>query len=307
MDEEVFDNEFFLQDRVQKIQQIIGKYGEENFYISFSGGKDSTVLSYLIDISIPGNTIPRVYADTGIELNMIRDFVYDLQKIDRRIEIIKPKMPIKQMLEKDGYPFKSKKHAKKVGTYQRNGMTNTTIEYLNPPENQKTFGCPEKLKYNFTPEFRLKVDYKCCVNLKEKPLSSWGKENNRPYSIVGIRNSEGGARKKAKCLAFVGDKLRNFQPLVPVSDEWIEWFVEKYHIVLCEIYKPPYNFVRTGCKGCPFNMRLQKELDALARFFPNERKQCEIIWKPVYEEYRRISYRLRPDDQIEGQLSLFDI
>lgn len=38
------DNEFLLQDRLQKIRQIINKYGEENFYISFSGGKDSTVL-----------------------------------------------------------------------------------------------------------------------------------------------------------------------------------------------------------------------------------------------------------------------
>lgn len=35
------DNEFILQDRIQKIQQIIGKYGEENFYISYSGGLDS--------------------------------------------------------------------------------------------------------------------------------------------------------------------------------------------------------------------------------------------------------------------------
>lgn len=32
------DNEFILQDRIQKIQQIIGKYDEKNFYISYSGG-----------------------------------------------------------------------------------------------------------------------------------------------------------------------------------------------------------------------------------------------------------------------------
>jgi hypothetical protein len=30
-------------------------------------------------------------------------------------------VPIKQMLEKDGYPFKSKQHAKWVDMYQRNG------------------------------------------------------------------------------------------------------------------------------------------------------------------------------------------
>lgn len=69
------DNEFLLEDRLQKIRSVINKYGEENFYISFSGGKDSTVLSALIDMACPGNKIPRVYANTGIELNMIRDFV----------------------------------------------------------------------------------------------------------------------------------------------------------------------------------------------------------------------------------------
>ena len=68
-------NEFLLQDRLQKIRQIIGKYGEENFYLSFSGGKDSTVLSALLDLAVPGNKIPRVYANTGIEYRLILDFV----------------------------------------------------------------------------------------------------------------------------------------------------------------------------------------------------------------------------------------
>lgn len=69
------DNEFLLQDRLQKIRQIISQYGEENFYISFSGGKDSTVLSALVDMAIPKNKIPRVYANTGIEYKLILDFV----------------------------------------------------------------------------------------------------------------------------------------------------------------------------------------------------------------------------------------
>ena len=69
------DNEFLLEDRLQKIRQIIGKYGAENFYISFSGGKDSTVLSALVDMALPNNTIPRVYANTGIEYKLIQQFV----------------------------------------------------------------------------------------------------------------------------------------------------------------------------------------------------------------------------------------
>ena len=81
-------NEFILQDRLQKIRQIINQYGEDNFYISFSGGKDSTVLSALVDMAIPDNKIPRVYADTGIELYMIRDFVLEMQNIDSSITTI---------------------------------------------------------------------------------------------------------------------------------------------------------------------------------------------------------------------------
>ena len=69
------DNEFLLMDRIQKIQQVIREYGEDNFYISFSGGKDSCVLSALIDEAIPENEIPRVYANTGIEYRMILEFV----------------------------------------------------------------------------------------------------------------------------------------------------------------------------------------------------------------------------------------
>lgn len=297
-------NEFLLQDRIQKIQQIVNKYGIEKFYISFSGGKDSCALSALVDLAIPNNQIPRVYANTGIELNMIRDYVLELQEKDDRIQIIKPTIPIKEMLERDGYPFKSKKHAKKLGTYQRLGWTATAENYLNPPDNQKSFGCPEILKYQFSPDFKLKIDYKCCVNLKEKPLDNWGKEHGKPYCIVGLRSAEGGARKSAKCLAFADGKLKSFHPLMPVSNEWEEWFIQEYNVQLCDIYKPPYNFMRTGCKGCPFALKLQKELDKLEEFFPAERKQCEFIWAPVYAEYRRIGYRLRPDDRDCKQISI---
>lgn len=286
-------NEFILQDRLQKIKQIINQYGEENFYISFSGGKDSTVLSALVDLAIPGNKIPRVYADTGIDLNIVRDFVFNVAKSDDRFFIIKPSVPIKTMLENDGYPFKSKKHAKKLGTYQRNGWTKTTQNYLYPSDECKTFACPKILRYQFSEDFKLKVDYKCCVNLKENPLREWAKENHKPIAIVGIMKSEGGSRLKGKCLAFNNKKLKAFQPLIPVTKEWENWFISEYNIQICDIYYPPYNFERTGCKGCPFNINLQKELDVLEKYFPNEKKQCEIIWKPVYDEYRRLGYRLK--------------
>jgi 3'-phosphoadenosine 5'-phosphosulfate sulfotransferase (PAPS reductase)/FAD synthetase len=153
--------------------------------------------------------------------------------------------------------------------------------------------CPKSLLYQFTNEFTLKVSDDCCKELKEKPFKKYQQESNRHITILGITLDEGGQRETAQCLAFKGDTLRAFQPLVPVSKEWERWFIQKYDIKLPILYYPPYNFERTGCKGCPYNIKLEKDLDMLARFLPNERKQCEIIWKPVYDEYRRIGYRLK--------------
>lgn len=68
--------EFILQDRIVKIQAINEQYNlEQNAYISYSGGKDSTVLHHLIDLALPNNKIPRLYANTGIEYNMMVKFV----------------------------------------------------------------------------------------------------------------------------------------------------------------------------------------------------------------------------------------
>lgn len=290
------DNEFLLQDRITKIQSVMRQYGEDNFYISFSGGKDSTVLHYLIDLALPGNKIPRVYANTGIEYKKMVEHVTEMQKHDERIQIIKPETPIKQMLERDGYPFKSKRHSEFVSIYQRNGMSNVPTNYLglNPNSKWSSFKlCPKCLKYQFTPEFDMKISDKCCENLKEKPLRKWAKDNNKPYTIIALLREEGGRRETANCLAFRNNKFTAFQPLVLVTSAWEDWFISEYNIKLCDLYYPPFNFTRTGCKGCPFNVNINKELKLLKEVLPTEAAQCERIWAPVYAEYRRIGYRLK--------------
>lgn len=288
-------NEFILQDRLEKIKSIIKQYGEENFYISFSGGKDSTVLSFLIDLALPNNKIPRVYADTGIELNMVRDFVYNKADNDERFFIIKPRVNIKQILENDGYPFKSKFHSRACCEFQRGKKDNVLCtEYRTQTSKWNSRKCPNKLLYQFDDNWDcVKISDKCCDRLKKEPLHNYEKEFNRKIAIIGIMKSEGGRRESAKCTVFNNNKLKSFQPLAPLTKEWENWFINTYNIDICDIYKPPYNFERTGCKGCPFNIHLQHELDTLEKFFPNEKKQCEIIWKPVYDEYRRINYRLK--------------
>ena len=110
------ENEFILQDRLGVIRDTINKYGEENFYLSFSGGKDSTVVHRLLDMALPGNKIPRVFSNTGIEFKAIVDFVKSLN--DPRMVIIQPKKKVRETLEKVGYPFKSKAYSNWLKIYQ---------------------------------------------------------------------------------------------------------------------------------------------------------------------------------------------
>lgn len=298
------DYELLLFDRLNVIKDTINKYGEENFYLSFSGGKDSTILHYLIDMALPNNRIPRVFINTGIEYNDIVKFVKDLAEKDNRFVILKPTKPIKQVLEKYGYPFKSKEHSLYVSVYQNKGIESKTIQrYLNPSKKRQSFGCPSILKYQFEKEFNIKISNQCCYKLKKEPVNKWAKQNNKSITITGMRKVEGGTRKNLGCIITKNGKAIKFHPLAVVDDEWENEFIKRNNIQLCKLYYPPFNFDRTGCKGCSLALKLQEQLDTMLMYLPNEKKQCEMIWKPIYEEYRKLGYRLRKDN---GQMNIFE-
>ena len=116
-----------------------------------------------------------------------------------------------------------------------------------------------------------------------------------------MRREEGGQRANIKgcIITDKSGKAKKFHPLLVVSDEWEEWYLKERGIKLCPLYYPPFNFKRTGCKGCPYNTSLQEDLSVMALYLPKEREQCEFIWKPVYDEYRRIGYRLDKWEQMK--------
>ena len=209
--------------------------------------------------------------------------------------IIAPQKNIREVLEKYGYPFKSKEHSLYLSVFQNSGNTKSVNKYLARKDSRFRF--PDKLKYQFTKDFNIKISNKCCYRLKKDVAESWRKENNKEITITGMRSDEGGLRAGLKgCAVFDDNKLKMFHPLQPLEESFIDWFIAERKIELCELYYPPFNFKRTGCKGCPYSLDLQNQLYTMAVYFPEERKQCEMIWGKVYNEYRRIGYRLRPID-----------
>jgi len=96
-----------------RIRQWVNEFGEDGVYVSFSGGKDSTVLLHLVREDYPG--IPAVFCDTGLEYPEIREFV----KTFDNVTWLKPKMNFKAVIEKYGYPFISKEVSERVAYAQK--------------------------------------------------------------------------------------------------------------------------------------------------------------------------------------------
>ena len=330
------DYELTLFDRLEVIKTTNQKYDlEHNAYLSFSGGKDSTILHYLLDMALPNNKIPRVFIDTGIEYQKIREFVLNLAKEDDRFVILKPSKPIKQTLDKVGYPFKSKQHSANVELYKRQKekfegvkkvidndislLTNynyihalpigikTLVKYYYGVRERESvrcinsMTCPKCLREQFTPDYKVLISKHCCDEFKKKPVKIYEQKSGKSIAITGMRREEGGNRTFIGGCVLIdkGGNAKKFHPLLVVNDEWEEWIIREKHIKLCELYYPPYNFKRTGCAGCPYNIHLMEDLETMERLLPNQRKQCEIVWKPIYDEYRRLNYRLKSVEQIK--------
>lgn len=91
-----------------RIRQWVDYYGRDGIYISFSGGKDSTVLLRMVREMYP--EVTAVYVDTGLEYPEVKAFV----KQQENVEIIRPKMSFREVIGRYGYPMISKEVAECV-------------------------------------------------------------------------------------------------------------------------------------------------------------------------------------------------
>ncbi len=76
-------------------------------FVSFSGGKDSTVLASLVHDNYPD--VPLVFVNTGLEYPEIQAFARKMGA-----EFIRPKMQFSDVISKYGYPIISKENAEAI-------------------------------------------------------------------------------------------------------------------------------------------------------------------------------------------------
>jgi len=77
-------------------------------YVSFSGGKDSTVLLHIARQIYPD--IPAVFSNTGLEYPEIRRFA----KAHDNVETVQPKIPYNEVISTYGYPLIGKEVAEAI-------------------------------------------------------------------------------------------------------------------------------------------------------------------------------------------------
>lgn len=99
-----------LRAKVMKTYQRIHEWYDHfngNVCVSFSGGKDSTVLAHLVHEFYPD--VPLVFCNTGLEYPEIQAFARKMGA-----EFVRPKMNFSEVISTYGYPIISKENAEAI-------------------------------------------------------------------------------------------------------------------------------------------------------------------------------------------------
>lgn len=272
-------------------------------YVSFSGGKDSTVLLALIKLceevyTIPVGGIPAVFSNTGIEFGVTTEFVQWVKSSGwySNVVTVKPEHSFDYCLKHYGKPLKSKQRAEFMHRWISGNRSDSVYRNLIygisiSGKKTKRTKLADKDMHMIHPDFPIMPSPMCCTVLKKTPLRAYEKANSIRGFAYGLRKSEGGARELAVlkaetdhrkiCTMTDASGIIHKAPIIDWTDDDIEQFIEKYNVPLSRAYTE-FDFHRTGCMACPFAVGVDHDLKYLHDHEPNRYKASMHWLKDVY-------------------------
>ena len=287
--------------KVEKTKQRIREWYEYyngEVYVSFSGGKDSTVLLHIARTIYPD--IEAVFSDTGLEYPEIKEFV----KTFDNVTIVRPDMSFKQVIEQKGYPVVSKSVANCVRYASKNiaeGKDTLRVRQLRGLEKGSRFN---KGKWGFLLDAPFKISDDCCNQLKKKPLHKFNKVSGK-YPMVATLAEEGDQRffayLQTGCSSF---KQGKSQPMGFWTEQDIYQYIVENNLQIASVYGDivkdntgkymTTKEERTGCIFCAFGVHLEKSPNRFERMresHPQLHKYCmETLGMQEVLDYIGVKY-----------------
>lgn len=259
-------------------------------YISFSGGKDSTVLLDLVRQEYP--EAKAMYVDTGLEYPEIKEFVKSKENVD----IIRPKKMFNKVIEDYGYPIISKEVSEcisqaRIALERNNGQYAYRLDKLNGTHKNKD-GKESQFNYSkwkFLLEAPFKVSHKCCNIMKKSPAHKYYKDTGRT-PILGTMAEESRLRTqqylKSGCNAWE-NKIPTSTPMAFWTEQDVLHYLHETKIPYATVYgeikqdKDGKYYTtgcqRTGCMYCGFGCHLEKEPNRFQKLKETHPKQYDYI------------------------------